>query len=524
MNVAEAELNAAADALLPSSSESDSESDLGEQHEEAGGIAEYRQQRRKRAASVPAEPASRKKAKPGGKERRKKGHKERRRRRDELDVMIEAERAGGAAARVSQVRAWAAPSGSTGDDFYVDTRGDPGNVAFGGLYRGDVAAYRRHDPTHIARKLLGKGGGEKGKSVADVRYFTAAAQRAQRGMGGRRWRRNAATQPESAGAAVAAAGDDYLPLEPEGAAGQQAERQLPGARAAAAARAESPPEQTREEEILQRTREFNAAIRERPEDLQLWLDFAAFQDEAAAGGGARRGRERAAAAEKKISILERALTHHPGADALLLALLEAAAAVCDPDELQQRWQRALAVHGGSARLWHAYMLRMRCQLSTFSAGDVAAGYLRAAAAVHREVRRQAAAAEGGFASEEGVGGVECAWVGLVLEGLMVQLQTGHTEAAVAAVQVLLEYNFFAPDGERGWFMLFYETLLTPAQLSNMGCASCCVFCVRLDKLLGGGGFVSLCVCATRLRWAGCWHFFKICFWLILQGGLMTLWR
>ncbi len=33
--------------------------------------------------------------------------------------------------------------------------------------------------------------------------------------------------------------------------------------------------------LLRRTRELNAAVRERPFDLQLWLDFAAFQDEAA---------------------------------------------------------------------------------------------------------------------------------------------------------------------------------------------------------------------------------------------------
>ena len=33
--------------------------------------------------------------------------------------------------------------------------------------------------------------------------------------------------------------------------------------------------------LLRRTRELNAAVRARPYDLQLWLDFAGFQDEAA---------------------------------------------------------------------------------------------------------------------------------------------------------------------------------------------------------------------------------------------------
>ena len=35
--------------------------------------------------------------------------------------------------------------------------------------------------------------------------------------------------------------------------------------------------ESNEELLLRRTREFNAATRERPDDLQLWLRFAAFQ-------------------------------------------------------------------------------------------------------------------------------------------------------------------------------------------------------------------------------------------------------
>lgn len=41
--------------------------------------------------------------------------------------------------------------------------------------------------------------------------------------------------------------------------------------------------ETAAEQLMRRTREFNIATRERPEDLQLWLDFAAFQDTALAG-------------------------------------------------------------------------------------------------------------------------------------------------------------------------------------------------------------------------------------------------
>ena len=35
-----------------------------------------------------------------------------------------------------------------------------------------------------------------------------------------------------------------------------------------------------EQRFLRRTSEFNVAVRERPHELQLWLEFAKFQDEA----------------------------------------------------------------------------------------------------------------------------------------------------------------------------------------------------------------------------------------------------
>lgn len=41
----------------------------------------------------------------------------------------------------------------------------------------------------------------------------------------------------------------------------------------------SPPGESQDDYTMRRTKEFNIAVRERPHDLQLWLDYAAFQDE-----------------------------------------------------------------------------------------------------------------------------------------------------------------------------------------------------------------------------------------------------
>lgn len=41
----------------------------------------------------------------------------------------------------------------------------------------------------------------------------------------------------------------------------------------------SPAGESQDEYVMRRTKEFNIAVRERSHDLQLWLDYAAFQDD-----------------------------------------------------------------------------------------------------------------------------------------------------------------------------------------------------------------------------------------------------
>ena len=53
----------------------------------------------------------------------------------------------------------------------------------------------------------------------------------------------------------------------------QAQSQRDGEEAA------GPPGESQDEYVMRRTKEFNIAVRERSHDLQLWLDYAAFQDE-----------------------------------------------------------------------------------------------------------------------------------------------------------------------------------------------------------------------------------------------------
>ncbi|KAL4443524.1 hypothetical protein ABPG75_011261 [Micractinium tetrahymenae] len=119
-----------------------------------------------------------------------------------------------------------------------------------------------------------------------------------------------------------------------------------------------------------------------------------------------------------------------------------AEAVCEDAELERRWRAVLGRHPGSPRLWRAYLQFRRTRFSGFCAGEVAAAHDDAFAALHHEHQRRAAqgAPRGVLAA------LECEAVAVAVEGCSLRLAAGATERGLAVALVLLEFNFFAPEG------------------------------------------------------------------------------
>ncbi|KAK9818916.1 hypothetical protein WJX81_005554, partial [Elliptochloris bilobata] len=319
-------------------------------------------------------------------------------------------------------------------DSYFDSRGDRDNLVFQALYRANIAAYHRVDPTGVAagaRPRYGlvygprgvgeeaDGASQRGTAGERRRYFLASVVRAERDRRACRVRLGRPRRsPPLVKPAAAPVGD--------------------GGNGAEAAEGEGVGE-SHEMYLLRRTRELNAAVRERPFDLQLWLDFAAFQDDAAQPAGMRvRPGVAAAAAEKKIAILEQALAHHPGSDELLLALLGAAEVAAPADEVLQRWRRVLSRHGGSGHLWRAFLAWRRGGSSGGGTAAVTAlrhDYADALMALAREqARRRRDGAPADVVAE-----VEREWTDMLCDAVRLELQAGHTEQGVARIQAALEY-------------------------------------------------------------------------------------
>eukprot|EP00884_Botryococcus_braunii_P002438 jgi/Botrbrau1/12195/Bobra.0186s0100.2 len=461
----EAALIRAADFYLPSSSESESESGEDTQRRGASPGGE-------RSDGSPRQSKSRVYG------RQKQRHKKKRKRKDSREPEREpsgvVKRPKTDAEKVAEIEARIAKEGLPprraavlqhwwGDEvvarepFYFDSRGDPDNVTYEGVYRFHVPNFHRADAARLGAPARGLRGSipvrrrigaeldserQKEGARGRNRFFLAStirrANQKQRCLVMARSRAKTGKDRGGGGPRLALPAPAFIPMAagadgPEGPPSQEVGGEVER-------------EETPEEYARRRTVEFNVATRERPHDLQLWLDFATFQDELAGAGGLRRRRTLAAGvAEKKIAILEAALQHHPGSDHLLLALLDAAKGLLDNDELQGRWRRVLQRYSGSGRLWTHYLAWRKGEFREFLLSDIRDNYAAAMRGLAREVGRRKK--EG--APQDVVDEAVFQLVGILAEAGRLELQSGNAPQCLARVQAALEFHFFSPPFPEG---------------------------------------------------------------------------
>jgi hypothetical protein len=87
------------------------------------------------------------------------------------------------------------------------------------------------------------------------------------------------------------------------------------------------------------------------------------------------------AVEKKISVLEKALEHHPRSLQLMLMYLEACSLRDTVPEMLAKWEKAVILQSGSYHFWKEFLLFVCSQFSVFSVPTVRAMYVRALGAL-----------------------------------------------------------------------------------------------------------------------------------------------
>ncbi|WZZ61835.1 hypothetical protein YC2023_061942 [Brassica napus] len=198
-----------------------------------------------------------------------------------------------------------------------------------------------------------------------------------------------------------------------------------------------------EDEVLNKTREFNRQTRERPHDEKAWLAFADFQDKVSSMLSQKGVRLQTL--DKKISILEKAFELNPYSEELLLALLKAYQSRDSADVLISRWEKALMQNSSSYRLWREFLGVVQGEFSRFKVSEVRKMYSYAIQALfsacskrHRQMDATSEPLDSTLIQHE-----------LFLVDMLVSLcrfewQAGYRELATALFQAEMEYSIFSP--------------------------------------------------------------------------------
>ncbi|XP_028805517.1 protein NRDE2 homolog [Neltuma alba] len=378
-----------------------------------------------------------------GRERKDKKKKKKKRKRDRSSEKGGLDDYG---SRKSRVRTWADET-STVKEYFVDSHGDPDNLAFGCIYRMDIAQYKPYNPLkpsglHVKSlywrnqrdSLLERDGDVDeldAKLKTSGRYWSAKHMALERHKNFKRIRLVA---PKMSADLTT---EDFIPLSDIKTTHRAVESESVSMASAL--------EESWEDEMFRKTREFNKLTRERPHDENVWLAFAEFQDKVA--GMQRQKGARLQTLEKKISILEKAIDLNPDNEELLLCLLKAYQMRDSSDILIGRWEKILLQHSGSYKLWTEFLHVVQRDFSRFKVSEIRkmfAHAIEALSASRSKNFRQVHQAADPSSLDPGIVQLELGLVDIFVSLCRFEWQAGYRELATALFQAEIEFSLFCP--------------------------------------------------------------------------------
>ncbi|KAL3512463.1 hypothetical protein ACH5RR_025180 [Cinchona calisaya] len=379
------------------------------------------------------------------KEKRRNRKKKKKRRKRELSsnaASLHDYALASSSSRKPDVRAWSSSSSSatTNKEYYFDSRGDRDNLAFGSLYRMDVARYKLYNSTKISDLSIYRWSqkssvfdedddieGLDGTLRSGGRYWSAKYAALERH---RNLKRIRVLPPEKN---VSSIYEDFIPLLYDG---DSDGRSPSGAKVV---------EESWEDEVYRKTKEFNKLTREKPHDEKVWLAFADFQDKVASMQPQKGARLQTL--ERKISILEKATELNADNEDLLLSLMKAYQSRDSIDVLIGRWEKILVQNSGSYRLWREFLHVIQGEFSRFKISEMRKMYANAVQALSGACSKQYRQVHQ-IATESPVDpelvSLELGLVDLFLSLCRFEWQAGYRELATALFQAEIEYTLFCP--------------------------------------------------------------------------------
>ncbi|KAL1915310.1 uncharacterized protein VTP21DRAFT_6768 [Calcarisporiella thermophila] len=355
------------------------------------------------------------------------------------------------------------PPSTQRNNYFFDSRGDYNNIVYEGLNKYDIPRYYRAGRGSVLglpsswRITIASSKTGKGLEVVPifhrqhVRYLDVKYQADDKSV------KRMIVNPHSIIEKSSAFRENFIPLgDAKGTTEKEQSKrkeiipaeeyrlvdiEIPGQEA------ESPNlenEESLDEYVKKRTRDYDIRLKEHPEDINLWLEFVAFQEEAAdlQGGWRSSGKNasrsgRLALSEIKIAMFERALTLNPGNDQLLVAYLRECTEVLDTNSLLDKWIETLRAWPHRFILWMEYLNFRQTSFASFGVQTCLECFEQGL-----EVLREAAFRAHRENQMEELEGIEHNLLYVFLRACLLLKQAGYTERAYAAFQALIEMNFF----------------------------------------------------------------------------------
>ena len=365
---------------------------------------------------------------------------------------------------------WIEESGLSPEKAYrLDRKGDRSNWQYGGLYRLDIANYKRFFRDlclGISDVDWGDNGSESDKTRKkrkrrgniEGRYCASEAVAVEADVTVKRFRlADISSEQQDSTLETKVVGlakfqvDDYIPLPAdhvqESAATQPSLVLLSSGQPAAISSTNEVTEgqalSIAERNILQ-TKYFSETLRDNPTDVQMWLTFANFQ--ATEGVWQTEGEvftthtkkdKVMAVAERKIAVLEKALMKNPRSTDLLREYLTTCALVWDGQKVAERWKEVVFKHPNSCQLWVGYLQFAQSRFSAFTVRSIQSLYSKCFSTLVNIV-------DGTMKSHSPEEGTEGSVLDLFYTQCCFLQQAGYAERAVACFQAQIEFNWFCP--------------------------------------------------------------------------------
>eukprot|EP00250_Pteridium_aquilinum_P014193 c21834_g1_i2 orf=187-3744(-) len=339
-------------------------------------------------------------------------------------------------------------------DYQFDARGDRDNLVYDSLYRKHVPLFYRHKtrilPSKQGRSIhsffgvvhLEEDDAIMDEKLREGRYWSAKFVSLERRKDFKRLKILVHASNPRGRKYNSLPSSDFVSLEDLDAQEEKSEASY------------TLQEESWDDYVIRKTKEYNQRTRERPQDESLWIAFANFQDELIKAASKKAAVQQSV--EKKIAVLEKALEVHPFSEDLWLLFLDTCRRKDLASALLSKWESAIKRIPQSYRLWRGYLHFRLGEFSLFTVSSVRKEYIHALQtylAAHNSKDRAENIEDSTRAQ------TEKNLVSLFVDLCRFEWQTGHHEFAVGLFQAQIEYSMFSPSldvAERSKKRLFNE--------------------------------------------------------------------